>query len=262
MENNIESFLGMEVNQNVILNLYPTTKFLFVICVTLGSFFSDTYLYGYILAAVLVLISIVAGKFKEFLPALIKLFLVFVLFILLLRGVFHDSQEVLFSIGFLKFKTQGIIEGLKMTSIIISFAGSLLLFFKVTSIGDFMIALEKLGLSSMATYVVLSTFQTIPDLKERSNTIMASQKARGIETEGNIFIRMKAFVPIIGPLLLSAIADTEEKAIALESRAFTSEVKRTNLVEVEDSGKDKFLRIFMILITVIFILRRIVLWML
>ena len=260
MESNIDSFLSEDKNNNIILNLYPTTKFLFVICVTLISFFSETYLYGYILAVVLIFISILAGKFKEFLSAFFKIFLVFVLFILILRGIFHESNEVLFSIGFLKFKTQGILEGLQMTSIIISFAGSLLLFFKITSIGDFMIALEKMGLSSMATYVVLSTFQTIPDLKTRSNTIMASQKSRGIETEGNIFVRMKAFIPIIGPLLLTAIADTEEKAIALESRGFTVQRKRTNLVELDDTYKDKILRIFMIITTCLFILRRIIIW--
>lgn len=262
MEGNVDNYLQKDLNNNKILNLYPTTKFLFVICVSIGAFFSHTYLYGYILALIFILISVAAGKVKEFLPALVKLFLVFVLFILLLRGVFHESEEVLFSIGFLHFKTQGIIEGLNMTSIIISFAGSILLFFKVTSVGDFMIALEKLGLSPMATYVVLSTFQTIPDLKSRSNTIMSSQKARGIETEGNIITRMKAFIPILGPLLLSAIADTEEKAIALESRAFTAKVKRTNLLEVKDTSKDIIIRIIMVILTVLFILRGIILWML
>ena len=40
---------------------------------------------------------------------------------------------------------------------------------------------------------------------------MDSQSARGIETSGGLKTRFKAFIPILGPLVLGAIGSTEEK---------------------------------------------------
>jgi len=71
------------------------------------------------------------------------------------------------------------------------------------------------------------------DLKKNMETIMESQKARGIETEGGIVIRVKAFFPILGPLILGAISGTEEKSIAMDARAFSAKCQHTFLRELK-----------------------------
>jgi len=82
------------------------------------------------------------------------------------------------------------------------------------------------------SFIMLASMQNIIDLKLASVTILESQKSRGIETEGNIIVRAKAFFPTLGPLLLGAIASTEEKAIAMDARAFSVKRKHTFLREL------------------------------
>ena len=107
--------------------------------------------------------------------------------------------------------------------------GSLIWFFSVTQEKDFVLALEKSGMSAKASYVVLSTLQMVPVLKK---TIMNAQKARGVETEGNLLVRAKVFVPTIIPLVLSSIAGTEERALTLEARGFSSGINPTHLYDI------------------------------
>lgn len=82
------------------------------------------------------------------------------------------------------------------------------------------------------SYIVLASFQTITDLKKNTAQIMESQKARGIETEGSVIRRIKAFFPILGPLVLGAISSTEEKSIAMDARAFSVKCSHTFLREL------------------------------
>ena len=65
---------------------------------------------------------------------------------------------------------------------------------------------------------------------------MQSQSARGVETSGNIATRIKAFFPILGPLFLSAISNTEEKNIAMDTRAFSAPGKSTHVYELRKAS--------------------------
>lgn len=132
-----------------------------------------------------------------------------------------------------------------MAFFILGFTGPVLLFFLITPVKDLMYSLEKKGVSPVVSYVVLVSFKTITELGKSANVILDSQKARGIETEGNIIQRIKSFIPIISPLALSAISYTEERTIAMDARAFSVKGKHTSLRELEDAKKwEKFLVLF------------------
>src|SRR5699024_8184813 len=113
----------------------------------------------------------------------------------------------------------GLMNSLTMTSKIVAISSSIIWFFQVTSVKHIIYALEKSGVSSKVTFVIASTIQLIPQMLQLSKTITDAQKARGIETEGSMMNRIKAFIPMIGPLVLSSIQQTAERVLALESRA-------------------------------------------
>ena len=46
------------------------------------------------------------------------------------------------------------------------------------------------------------------------------------------FSKSKGFVPTIIPLVLSSIAGTEERALTLEARGFSSGIKPTHLYDI------------------------------
>jgi energy-coupling factor transport system permease protein len=67
-------------------------------------------------------------------------------------------------------------------------------------------------------------------LAEEAQTIMDAQKARGLELEkGGFLRRIRNYVPVLIPLIVSAIRRSLELAEAMESRAWGATKKRTNL---------------------------------
>jgi energy-coupling factor transport system permease protein len=83
-------------------------------------------------------------------------------------------------------------------------------------------------------YEIVFAFTTavrfVPVLAEEAQTIMDAQKARGLELErGNFLKRIRNYIPILIPLIVSAIRRSLELAEAMESRAWGATKKRTNL---------------------------------
>ena len=70
----------------------------------------------------------------------------------------------------------------------------------------------------------------IPTLIEETDKIMAAQKARGANFEdGNLMQRVKALVPILVPLFISAFRRADELATAMECRCYQGGDGRTKM---------------------------------
>ena len=113
--------------------------------------------------------------------------------------------------------------GLNILNMLLSFA----VFVLSTKPSEFVDELEKRGFSPRFGYIVTSVFQIIPQMMGTMNTIMDAQRSRGLETEGNLRTRAKAFLPLISPVVMSSLINTRERAIALEVRGFGAGKKKT-----------------------------------
>lgn len=70
----------------------------------------------------------------------------------------------------------------------------------------------------------------IPTLIEETDKIMCAQKARGADFEsGNLMERVKALVPILVPLFISAFRRADELATAMECRCYHGGEGRTKM---------------------------------
>jgi energy-coupling factor transport system permease protein len=70
----------------------------------------------------------------------------------------------------------------------------------------------------------------IPTLIEETDKIMSAQKARGADFEnGNLIDRVKALVPILVPLFISAFRRADELATAMECRCYQGGEGRTKM---------------------------------
>ena len=79
----------------------------------------------------------------------------------------------------------------------------------------------------------------IPTLIEETNKIINAQKARCADFEsGNIFKRVKALVPVLIPLFVSAVRRAEELADAMECRCYRGGEGRTRMKQLTLSIKD------------------------
>lgn len=74
------------------------------------------------------------------------------------------------------------------------------------------------------------TLRFIPTLTEETERIMSAQKARGADfTSGSLIKRARALIPILVPLLVSAINRAIELASAMECRCYHGGEGRTKL---------------------------------
>ena len=79
----------------------------------------------------------------------------------------------------------------------------------------------------------------IPTLVEETDKIMSAQKARGAELDsGSIAHRIKALIPVLIPLFLSAFRRAEELAMAMECRCYRGGEGRTRLRQLHIGGLD------------------------
>jgi energy-coupling factor transporter transmembrane protein EcfT len=228
----IQSFLKPQRTGNYIQDLNPLSKFNILLILGIAPFIVNDYRFGFGISVVFLIIALAAQKLKPFFKVYWKIALLFGVFLFLVRACFSPGENVLFQFIGIKLTTEGIAIGLQSSSLVLAFSGAIILFVQLTPMNKLMYALEKKGMSHVVSYITLSSFQTIADLGNNAKVIMESQKSRGIETDGNVFQRIKAYVPVLGPLVLNAISSTEEKAIAMDARAFSAPVKHTFLCDL------------------------------
>ncbi len=247
------------MNQNFILKLHPMTKLFFTLFVTVAVLIIPNYLFAYAWFPVLMIVALFAGShvFKEFIAIILKALLSLLILVFFMQLFFYPGETVMGEWGIFKWTTEGLQYGLILTSNILAIGSAFILFFRITEVKDFVKSLEDIGLPPMGAYVVMSTLQIIPEMKRQANTIMEAQKTRGVETEGSMLVRAKAFIPTLTPLILSSIASTEERAITLESRAFSAPVKKTSLYKLSKSTADRILPFIFLLILVALIVWRV-----
>lgn len=79
----------------------------------------------------------------------------------------------------------------------------------------------------------------IPTLIEEVDKIMKAQMARGADFEsGKIVQRVKAMIPLLVPLFVSAFRRAEDLAMAMESRCYRGGKNRTRMKELHLAGRD------------------------
>ena len=74
-------------------------------------------------------------------------------------------------------------------------------------------------LSHRIAFVVLSAVQMVPRMQARAGSILEAQQARGLPLTGSLGRRVRALVPLIGPVILGSLIDVRERTFALEARA-------------------------------------------
>ena len=205
-------------------------------------------------SAVAVLISVALSKvpLRLYFGSLKAIWFVVILTSLL--NMFYIDGRVLFEIGPLSVTFEGVrqscIIALRLVCLII--ISSTLTFTSTPT--ELTGAIESL-LSPLKIFKVpvhdLAMLMTIalrfvPTLLEEAEKIMSAQKARGADLEsGNVFQRVKALIPILVPLIVSAFRRAYDLALAMECRCYTDGKGRTRLNQMKTGLRD-FLAIVLV----------------
>ena len=204
-------------------NLDPRVKFIYV-CVV----FVAAILFGEILPLIaLFLMSLpfvlLAGVQKEWLRSLRgAAFLATFIFLVNIASSFFTSGYVLTAVA--------VETAAAMTLRFVVLVESFSVFFLTTSPDHLGLALEQSRVPYEFAFAFTTAVRFVPVLAEEAQTIMDAQKARGLELEKGSFLkRIRNYVPVLIPLIVSAIRRSLELAEAMESRAWGATKKRTNL---------------------------------
>lgn len=240
----IDSFKSYQKTGNFWLDLNPLTKLSICSAFAFSALFMMDWRYGIPLSILCCIVVALAGKFKEFFQIYGKLSIILIVFIMIVRqlGTRPENVTPLVNVFGWQWYTESFKAAWDTASFILGFSGAFLVYFMTTPMRDLMYTLEQKGVSHETSYIMLAAMQNIVDLRKAATTILDSQKSRGIETEGNVIVRAKAFFPTLGPLLLSAFTGSEEKLIAMDARAFSVKGTHTFLRELEPiTSKEKVL---------------------
>ncbi len=163
-----------------------------------------------------------------------------ILFLVLLTMILHlfmtREGAVLFTLGSFTFYEQGLIEGafIAIRLLILVLLTSLVTL--TTNPIDLTDGLEslfqpfrKIGLPAHELALMTSiALRFIPTFLQETEKIMKAQKARGVDfTSGPINQRIKALLPLLIPLFMSAFKRAESLAVAMEARGYRGAEGRT-----------------------------------
>ncbi|MGN0998299.1 MAG: energy-coupling factor transporter transmembrane component T family protein [Faecousia sp.] len=234
---------------SIIHRLDPRTKLIFLVVYIVALFLASGWVsYALMLTFLIATISVSRIPPKSFIKGMKPL-----LFILIFTGIlnlfFTTGEKVLVSFLGITVYWEGLTRAIFMLlRILMLITGTFLLTYTTSPIAltdgleSLLSPLKKLHVPvhelSMMMCIAL---RFIPTLIEETDKIMSAQKARGADFEsGKLMDRVKALVPILVPLFISAFRRADELATAMECRCYHGGDGRTKMKLLRYNRLDYF----------------------
>ena len=242
---------------SVIHRMDPRTKLVGLIFYIIALFTAVSWVsYGIMLLFLIVMVALstiqVKALFKGMKP------LVFILiFTGLLNLLFTGGDTVLARFWKITITQEGIIRAIIMVMRILMLISATFLMTYTTSPIQLTDGLESLlsplkkirvPVHELAMMMCIA-LRFIPTLIEETDKIISAQKARGADFEtGSVLKRVKALVPILVPLFISAFRRADELATAMECRCYQGGEGRTKMKLLRYRRRDYFAYLIMLVL--------------
>ena len=239
--------------------LNPLTKTVITVCAIILSFVLRNFTHNLILFSLVIPLALYSKMLKQVFKPVFSLWLIFVL-LFTIQGLFYPYRQTpLFELPFgLIVWKEGVLYAANISSRLLVMMVYGYLFVLTTHPGDLVSALRELRLPHRKLefpyslgYLMISTMHMIPQTMAQMSTIIEAQRSRGLDIEGSVLNRLKAYVPLTGPLFLSSVQQAVERSVALEARGFSVDVKKTSYRKTRFRMKDKVIIICSILFSIL-----------
>ena len=240
---------------------HPLTKGVLMLSAVALAFIAPSV--GWVIAILLLLLALVtaAGVLRRLLTVALAILLPLTLLLLAVQGFANvNNRTEAFALGPIVYYREGLAIAALAALRIACLVCATFLFSFTTRPADIAEALMQRGLSPRMGYVVQAALQIIPQTLDTAGRIQDAQRARGLETEGSLPRRARAYLPLMLPLVLSSLVATQERAMALEVRGFGLAVKRVARFDFADNTYQRVLRWLLALAVPGAIVARVVGW--
>ena len=218
-------------------SLDPRVKLIISLSLFILSLFSNTIFEFTILLSTIFILGIVSKVFRRMIKT-ITFSLTFVAMIFLVNLLV--GYELIFSI----------IISLRFIAIISSSS----IFFLTSSPDELDLVMRSLHLPYDLIFAFVTAVRFVPVILLDALQIIDSQRSRGLEIEkGNLFKRIRNYIPVLVPLIVQSIIRSEELAEAMESRAYGFSKKRTSYYKLSFRRRDYFALFSCLLFIILFI---------
>lgn len=232
--------------ESILHRLDPRVKFIGTIVYIVSLFVFDSW--GYILGAAFLIAMILLSKVPfSFMVRGLKA-IVILLIITMVFNVLLTPGNVLWQWGILRVTTEGLLLAGKMgIRLIFLILGASLMTLTTTptkltdALEKLMGPLKKIHVPVHEIAMMMSiALRFIPILLEETDKIMKAQMARGADFEsGNLIKKVKAMVPLLVPLFVSAFRRANDLALAMEARCYHGGEGRTQMKPLRYLGRDR-----------------------
>ncbi len=232
---------------SILHKLDPRVKligtFVFLVSLFVGEGIAAYAIATVFLAAVIKLSKIPFKMILKGLKAILIILLITVSF-----NLFLTEGEPIFQLGFLKLTKEGISVAFFMALRLIYLVLGASLMTLTTTPNDLTDGLEsvlgplnKIKVPVHEISMMMSiALRFIPILMEETDRIMKAQKARGADFEsGNLIQKVKAMVPLLVPLFISAFRRANDLAMAMEARCYRGGEGRTKMKPLHYEKADR-----------------------
>lgn len=243
---------------SVVHRMDPRAKLLFIFGFVIVVFLANNVL-TYSLLGVFTFFVIALSRVKiGFLLSSLKPVVILILFTFFLHAFFTREGDVLLEIGFLTVYKGGVIEGIFIAIrflLLILVTSLLTLTTPPISVTDGIEALFgplkkwKVPVHELALMMSIS-LRFIPTLLDETDKIAKAQMARGADfTSGSVMERVKAVIPLLIPLFVSAFKRAEELATAMEARGYRGGEGRSKYRLLVWHGRDTAALVLLVLLS-------------
>lgn len=232
--------------ESVLHRLDPRTKLIWSGILMVAVFIMDSWAEYVMMGAFILLLIIVSNiPVKQSLKGIKPL--LFILAITAVLNIFFFPGTALFTIGPVKVTYEGLIAAVKLfiRLVMLIMAASLITLTTTPmamtdGIEKMLKPLEKIGVPAHEIAMMMAiALRFIPTLMEETERIMKAQASRGADFDtGNIFKRVKSFIPVLVPLFISAFKRADELAEAMESRCYRGSKGRTRMKQISFTALD------------------------
>jgi energy-coupling factor transport system permease protein len=219
-------FLYLDKN-TWIHRLDPRTKMISLLIVFIICLCFNHPLYIGVISLGVMLIAIYAKALLNFWRLRFILILL-ILFSTVMWPFFTKGMTPLWSWGPLHVSRESLLYGIAMGLRLATFVGSGLIFLSTTRNEELTNGLIRMGIPYPIAFALSTALRLVPTFAGAGATIIQAQVSRGLDLEsGSLFTRIGKFIPQAVPLFIYAIRHTNLLAMALESKGFSPESKRS-----------------------------------
>ena len=245
---------------SVIHRLDPRTKLIALVFYSIALFTAVSWLsYGIVLVFLAVIVALSRISVKSILRGIKPLVMILV-FTGILNLFFTGGETELVSFWRITITLEGVTRAIFMVIRILMLVSATFLLTYTTSPISLTDGLESLlsplkkihvPVHELAMMMCIA-LRFIPTLIEETDKIISAQKARGADFEsGRLMERVKALIPILVPLFISAFRRADELATAMECRCYQGGVGRTKMKLLRFKRYDYVALLVMILLLAI-----------